>query len=157
MLTPRLAADLPLEVCTGEALEVMAAADLCLTSSGTTTLEIAGGGVPFVLGYRVSPVLYMLGRLLISVEHIGLVNLVAGRTLVPEHVGVRSFAIPAARDLNRLWTDKEARDEQLRGLADVREKLGGKESYRKTAQAILGFLDGRSQVSATAAAGPDSR
>ena len=103
----------------GQPLEAMQAADLCLTSSGTTTLEIAASGTPFVLGYRVSPIVYFLGRMLISVEHIGLVNLVAGRRLVPEHVGARSFANGAARDLNSRSTQHRTRAPYAFGTEEV--------------------------------------
>lgn len=133
--------DLPLDVQVGRPLEVMEAADLVLTSSGTTTLEVAASLTPFVIGYRVSPVLYALGRLVLSVPHIGLVNLVAGEGLVPEHVGVRSFARPCARDLNRLWTDPVARRHQVEGLRRVRDLLDAEGSYARAASALLEFLD----------------
>lgn len=129
--------DLPATVEVGHPYEVMEASDLALTSSGTTTLEIAAHETPFVLGYRVSPVTYWLGRMLISVDHIGLVNLVAGRRLVPEHVGVLSFADAAANDLHRLWTDASARAEQIDGLRQVRERLETEGSYSRAADAII--------------------
>ena len=124
----------------GKPYEVMEASDLALTSSGTTTLEIAAHGTPFVLGYRVSPVMYALGRMLVSVPHIGLVNLVAQRSLVPEHVGVRSFANAAADDLQRLWTDPETREAQVTGLAEVRDKLASEGSYDRAAASIVDLL-----------------
>jgi lipid-A-disaccharide synthase len=135
--------DLPLDVLVGHPYAVMAAADLCLTSSGTTTLEIAAHGTPFVLGYRVSPLLYALGRALVSVDHIGLVNLVAGRRVVPEHVGVRSFASEAAKDLHRLWTDPVARDAQIDGLREVRARLVTQGSYERAADAVVDLLAAR--------------
>lgn len=127
-------------VLVGKPYEVMEASDLALTSSGTTTLEIAAHGTPFVLGYRVSPVMYALGRMLVSVPHIGLVNLVAQRSLVPEHVGVRSFAHAAADDLQRLWADPEAREAQITGLAEVRDKLASEGSYDRAAASIADLL-----------------
>jgi lipid-A-disaccharide synthase len=127
-------------VLVGKPYEVMEAADLALTSSGTTTLEIAAHGTPFVLGYRVSPVMYALGRILVSVPHIGLVNLVAERSLVPEHIGVRSFAHRAAEDLHRLWIDPETRQAQVAGLAEVRDKLESEGSYDRAATAIVSRL-----------------
>ena len=124
----------------GRPYEVMEASDLALTSSGTTTLELAAHLTPFVLGYRVSPLVYLMGRILVKVEHIGLVNLVAGRRLVPEHVGVRSFAAKAAADLDRLWTDEGHRGAQRRGLAAVRDALRAEGSYDCAADAVLDRL-----------------
>jgi len=127
----------------GRPYEVMAAADVALTSSGTTTLEIAAHGTPFVLGYKVSPILYAVGRMLVNVDHIGLVNLVAGESIVPEHVGVRSFAAAAARDVHRLWTDAEARAGQIAELEAVRDRLETEGSYARAADAIATLLDSR--------------
>ncbi len=135
--------DLSPEVLVARPYEVMASADIALASSGTTTLEMAAHLVPFVIGYRVSPVLYALGRLLISVPHIGLVNLVAGRGLVPEHVGVRSFAAAAARDLHRLLSDPSAREAQVEGLRAVRARLDRPGSYDRAAEAIVPLIAGR--------------
>jgi lipid-A-disaccharide synthase len=120
--------------------EVMAAMDLGLSTSGTTTLEIAAAGKPFVLAYRVSPLTYGLGRLLISVKHIGLVNLVLDRALIPEHIGVRSIAERCAKDLHRLWTDPKAFEEQVKGLAEVRTRLDTRGSYLRAAEHVYGFL-----------------
>lgn len=140
-ITPHLPPRLPVELVVDRAREVMAASDVCLTSSGTTTLEIAGMGVPFVLGYRVSAPVYALGRALISVPHIGLVNLIADRRLVPEHVGVRNFGAAAARDLHELCTDPGARAAQQEGLAEVRRRLAADESsYVRAAREIASFL-----------------
>ena len=124
----------------GRSQAVMAAADACMTSSGTTTLEIAGRLTPFVIGYRVSPVFYGIGRAVVSVSHIGLVNLVAGREVVPEFVHFRSFAGPLSEALGRLLLDPEVRREQVAGLEEVREKLGGEGSYERAAEAIRRFL-----------------
>jgi lipid-A-disaccharide synthase len=137
------APDVPIEVVDGRALDVMRASDLCMTTSGSTTLEIAAVGRPFVLAYRPSLPLYWIGRRVVRVPHIGLVNLVAGRGVVPEHVHWRSRAAAIARDLNRLWVDEGARREQLDALAEVRAKLETRGAYRRAAEAIAGFLTER--------------
>lgn len=128
------------EVVTGDAPSVMEAADVACTTSGTTTLELTGRGVPFVLAYRVSAIIWLIGKFLIRVPFIGLVNLVAKREVVPEHVGVRSGHVDLARDLGRLITDADRRDEMLKGLKEVRESLDQKGSYTRTASEISQFL-----------------
>jgi lipid-A-disaccharide synthase len=144
------APDLPLEIVDGHALDVMRASDLCVTTSGSTTLEIAAVGRPFVLSYRPSLPLYAIARRILRVPHIGLVNLVAGRTIVPERVHWRGQAEPIARDLNRLWTDLAARRAQLDGLAEVRARLETKGAYTKAAQAIAAWLAERRAAAITA-------
>jgi lipid-A-disaccharide synthase len=142
--------DLPIDLVDGHALDVMRAADLCVTTSGSTTLEIVAVGRPFVLTYRPSLPLYAIARRILRVPHIGLVNLVAGRSLVPEHVHWRSQAAPIARDLNRLWTDLPSRRAQLDGLAEVRAKLHTSGAYAKAAAAIAGWLGEKAARARTA-------
>jgi lipid-A-disaccharide synthase len=131
---------LALDLVDGHAIDVMRASDLCVTTSGSTTLEIAAVGRPFVIAYRPSLPLYAIARRIIRVPHIGLVNLVAGRPVVPEHVHWRSRAEPIARDLNRLWTDEPLRRAQLDGLAEVRAKLETPGAYAKAAEAIAEWM-----------------
>lgn len=64
--------------------EVMRAADLLITASGTATLEAGLLGTPMIIVYRVSPITWWMGRLLVDVPSIGMINLVAGRRVVPE-------------------------------------------------------------------------
>ncbi|MDA2911808.1 lipid-A-disaccharide synthase, partial [Nitrospiraceae bacterium AH_259_D15_M11_P09] len=64
--------------------EIMALSDLLLVASGTATLQAAVIGTPMVITYRASWLTYWLARMLIKVKHIGLVNIVAGRGIVPE-------------------------------------------------------------------------
>ena len=97
--------------------------------------------MPFVLAYRPSPPLYWIGRRVLRVPHIGLVNLVAGRAVVPEHVHWTSRAGAIARDLHRLWVDEGARAAQVAALAEVRGRLGGVGAYANAAEAILAWLD----------------
>jgi lipid-A-disaccharide synthase len=125
---------------TGRAPDVMDAADVCLTTSGTTTLEIAASLKPFVIGYRVSPLFYAVARSVVRVDHIGLVNLVAGRAIVPEHVGFRPLARGLADDLVRLLTDDAARAAQVKGIAEARAKLDVRGAYAKAADEIAAFV-----------------
>lgn len=137
----RLFEGLDYAVVTGEAPAVMEAADVACTTSGTTTLELTGRGVPFILAYRVSAIMWILGRLLIRVPFIGLVNLVAGREVVPEHIGVASGHNALAADIAELIRDKKKRDSMLKDLSDVRDLLDQEGSYRRTAEEIHSFLE----------------
>ncbi len=70
----------------GGAETVFAAADVGLCKSGTTTLEAALAGMPMVIGYRLHALTYAVARRAVRVPHVGLVNLIAGRTVVPEYL-----------------------------------------------------------------------
>jgi lipid-A-disaccharide synthase len=72
-------------IITEDAYSIIAASELALVASGTATLETALLGCPMVIAYKMSPLTYALGRLLIrGVDFIGMPNLLAGRRIVPE-------------------------------------------------------------------------
>ncbi len=96
-----------------------------LTKSGTITLELALAGVPMVVGYRMGRVEWAIGRRLVRVPSIVLVNLVAEAPVVPEFLQDRLTAEQAAEALEGLLREEApARREMLRGFGIVRERLG---------------------------------
>jgi hypothetical protein len=70
-------------VIEGETYDAIAASDAAVVTSGTATLETALMGTPMVIIYKLSSLTYWIGRALVHVKHIGLVNLVAGKTIAP--------------------------------------------------------------------------
>jgi lipid-A-disaccharide synthase len=104
---------------------VLRAADAALCKSGTTTLEAAVAECPMAIAYRTSAWTYAIARRAVQIPHIGLVNVVAEREVAPEFVQheLRPSEVAAVlADL--LQPGSERRAEQLRGLADVRARLG---------------------------------
>lgn len=121
----------------GDADTVLASADVALTASGTATVQTALHDTPMVIAYRVSPLSYHLLRRLVSVDAIGMVNLIAGRRIVPELVQDEFTPDAVAREAVSMLTDR-ARAASIRAeLAHVREKLGGPGASRRAAGAIL--------------------
>ncbi|HWP65335.1 MAG TPA: lipid-A-disaccharide synthase [Candidatus Limnocylindria bacterium] len=116
----------PVHVIDHHAYDVIGAADVALVKSGTATLECALLGCPMVIAYRLSPVTAALGRLLVrGVDHIGLPNIVAGRSVVPELI---QGEVSGARLADAAWpllADPARRAEVRAGLREVRERLGG--------------------------------
>jgi len=109
----------------GDSRLVMAAADACLAKSGTTTLEGALAGVPMAVAYRMHPATFALARRLVTVRWVSLVNLVAGREVVPERLQERMTpdALAAAMD-PLLQPGHPVREAQLAAFTEVRSKLG---------------------------------
>lgn len=104
----------------------LAAADVALCKSGTTTLEAALADTPMVIAYRVHPLSYALARMLARVRWIGLVNLIAGREVAPEFIQRRARADLLAEALLRLLEGGGGeRARQLDGLREVRTRIGG--------------------------------
>ncbi len=134
---------IPVERCpypqvSGGAFTVLRAADAGLCKSGTTTLEAAVCATPFVITYRTSALSYAIGRWLVKVPYIGLVNWVAGRKLVPEFVqDAFQPAVVAAALVPLFDTRSRERSEMLTGLLEVRARLGTPGASRRVAEMAL--------------------
>ncbi len=128
----------PIRIVRDQSSEVMAASDLLLVKSGTSTLQAAVIGTPMILFYRApSRVTYLLARLLIRVPWIGLANLVAGETIVPELIQDEATGERLAGEIERLLGDRTAYDRMKASLSKVREALGGPGASERAADVIL--------------------
>jgi len=137
--------DSPIRVIEGESWDAMAYADLALAASGTVTVEAALLGTPMVTFYKVTPVSWMAGKFLVNVPFYSMVNLIAGRSVVPELMQRQMSGESLAREANRLLSNSAAREEMKAGLAAVREKLsqGGLAAPARAAALIDGILEGQ--------------
>ena len=127
----------PVTVVKEQASEVMAVSDLVLVASGTATLQAAVVGTPMVLLYRTTPITYRLARLLIRVKWIGLVNLVAGRSVVTELIQSDATGPRLYEEALRILEDRSAYDEMKRSLSKVRADLGEPGASTRAAEAVL--------------------
>jgi len=100
------------------------ASDLVWTASGTATLETALLRKPMIIVYRLSWLTYCLARLLVRVDHIGMVNLIAGERLVPELVQADLTAQRLIEESRTLLDNQPARSQIIEKLSELREKLG---------------------------------
>jgi len=124
--------------------DAYAAAGAALTKSGTSTLELALAGVPMAVTYRVNPVTAVLARRLIRVPHVAMVNLLAGRELVPELLQERCRPEELAATALALLRDPAAAAAQRAGFAQVLASLrppGGLLPSDAAALEVLGVLD----------------
>jgi lipid-A-disaccharide synthase len=133
----RHAAGVPIRIVDNRTDDVLAASDVALTASGTATIQAALHDTPMVIVYRLSPLTYMLGRPLVRLDTFGMVNLIAGETIVPELIqnaftpeAVAQEAVAILMDWNRAARMRE-------GLARVRARLGEPGASRRAAEAIL--------------------
>jgi lipid-A-disaccharide synthase len=116
---------------------VLSAADAAVTASGTATVQTALHGRPMVIVYRLSPVTYAIGRSFVRVPHVGMVNLVAGRSVVPELIQSDCTAAAVAREITSLLTDRARTAVMREDLAQVRAVLGGAGATSRAAAAVL--------------------
>jgi lipid-A-disaccharide synthase len=129
-------------VATDPVGKVYRACRLVIAVSGTVTLEAAIWGTPTVIIYKLSPLSYWLGRALVRVEHIGLVNLIAGRRVVPELIQQAASPENIARVVMDLLEDGGRLEEIRSGLAEARAILGKSGASRKVAEIALNMLEG---------------
>jgi lipid-A-disaccharide synthase len=120
---------------------LVAAADLALVKSGTATIECAMLGTPFIAMYKTGALNYQIARRLIRTEHIAMVNLVAGKTVVPEFIQHDATPQNLARAAQLLLTDEGHRAKMIEELAEVRDKLGPAGGAGQAADIIIEWLE----------------
>jgi lipid-A-disaccharide synthase len=132
---------IPIALVKEQATEMMALSDLVLVASGTATLQAAVVGTPMVLFYRTTPLTFWCAnvviRFVIRVKWIGLVNLVAGRTIVPELIQSAATGQRLYEEALRLLEDRPTYNEMKRDLAKVRAALGEPGASARAAEAVL--------------------
>ena len=136
-----------LEIHAGPVDSIFKTCDLIVAASGTVTLEAAIAGVPMVIIYKVSPLSYRLGRILIRVEHIGLVNLINDEPLVTELVQDDASARNIADAVDDLISDPVKLNRLRERLFAIREKLGGPGASGRVADIALDLIRRNSEVS----------
>ncbi len=117
--------------------DLMKHADLLFVASGTATLESACFGSPMIIVYKVSPISWLLGKMLIKLKNIGLVNIVAGRQIVPELLQSEVTAARLAAEGVSLLGDKTLMEDTIKKLLMVKESLGKTGASKRAAEIIV--------------------
>ena len=113
---------------------------LAIVASGTVTLEAAICGTPMIITYVVSPLSYRLGRVLIRVEHIGLVNLIAKKRIAPELVQHQVTAEAVCASAWEIISNPDKYQQVCRELAVVRNRLGKQGASRNVADIACSLM-----------------
>jgi lipid-A-disaccharide synthase len=116
---------------------ILASADVALLASGTVTVQAALHGCPMVVVYRVGSLTYTIGKPLLRVDTYAMVNLVAGRKVVPELIQDAFTPEAAAAEALQVLVDPAHAAAVKRELADVRAKLGTRGASRRAAEAVI--------------------
>ena len=120
--------------------ELLATADVAIVSSGTATVEAALIGVPMVVVYRVAPFTAWVVRHLARTRLFAMVNVLAGKEIVPELIQDAFRPDSVVRETERLLDSAEARQEMRRELGRVREKLGPPGAIERAADIIAEMI-----------------
>ncbi len=155
--TPRLAeqiralleaqgAGVPIEVSDGGSHLLMQRATCAVIASGTATLEAAYYQLPYCLVYRVAPLTYQLGKRLVKIPYIGLVNILADRMIVREFIQDAAEPRAIAETLTEMLRSPEIRDHLREQLITTAAMLGGIGAHVKAAAAVSSWLDAPAKV-----------
>jgi len=122
------------KIISGHTYDVISCADLALVASGTATLETALLGVPMIIVYKISLLSYFIGRLFVHVKNIGLVNIIAGKTIVPELIQGDASGQRIAGEALAILTNEERKQEMIKELMAIRARLGESGAAIRAAQ-----------------------
>lgn len=121
----------------GESVKVLAASDLAVVASGTATLQTALLEVPMVVVYKLAPLTYHLGKHIIKVKHISLVNILSGREVVQELIQDRANPGGIVKELKKIITDTKYREDIIHYYRKVKEPFSGKNPSERAADIVI--------------------
>lgn len=130
----------PVNVVEGFNYDVMNLSDLLITASGTATLEGAILRKPMIIIYKVSFLSYWIGRALIQVDHIGLVNLLAGKEIAPELIQQDVHPQRIAEEAILILRDPTLSRKMTDAMDEVCQKLGEPGAAQRAARIVLSLL-----------------
>ena len=117
--------------------DLMHHADAAIVTSGTATLEAGWFCTPMVVVYKTSPLTYLIGRMLVDVPHIGLVNIVAGKGVVPEFIQHEMSVENLVRAVGKIIENDEYASAMRSELSVIKTKLGGPGASMRVAESII--------------------
>lgn len=124
----------------GNTYDLLAHAHAAVVTSGTATLETALFKVPQVVVYRAGRISYAIGKAVIKVKFISLVNLIAGKKVVQELIQDESNAVAIGDELGRMMTDNQYRSQMLAGYDQIIKLLDTGSASKNTAERMLAYL-----------------
>lgn len=128
------------KIVSGCTYDAVSCCDLAIVTSGTATLETGLLGVPMVIIYKVSLLSSLIGRMIINIKNIGLVNIIAGKTIVPELIQSDANGQRIAAEALAILLNETKRIEIIEQLTAVRARLGSPGAARRAAQIACNML-----------------
>ena len=126
-----------LESCT---YDIMKHSDLLIVASGTATLESALLETPLIIVYKVDPISYFIGKQLIKIDSIGLVNVIAEKKIVPEFIQYQFKKENLIPEMDDLLFNKNLIAKTIQDLKNIKQKLGQPGASKRTAQKVFEMI-----------------
>ena len=130
------ASGLEVKITEGNNYDLFSVADLALATSGTVTLEAALCGLGSVIVYKTNPVTYFIAKLVVNIPHIGLPNIVAAKSVLPELIQNDFTPAKVAQEALALL-ESECNAKMKEDLAYVKERLGKPGAVGRVAELVL--------------------
>jgi lipid-A-disaccharide synthase len=130
-----------ISISKGSIYHTLTACDLALVASGTATVETAILGVPMVLVYRASALTFWVGKRVIKVPFLGLVNLVAGEQVIPELIQDDLTPDRLAHEALKILEGGQKKENMIEKLGMVKERLGRGGASERTAKIALEMMN----------------
>ncbi|HET6461375.1 MAG TPA: lipid-A-disaccharide synthase [Syntrophales bacterium] len=124
-----------------EVYDVIACADIAMVASGTATLETALMETPMIIVYKVSAPSYYVGKMVIRVDHIGLVNIIAGKKVVPELIQFDATPEKMAASVIHILSSRERMENIKAELSKIRNMLGSHGAAEKVARLAYDMIN----------------
>ncbi|MEQ8518705.1 MAG: lipid-A-disaccharide synthase [Cytophagales bacterium] len=129
-----------IKVVIDETYDLLSHASAALVTSGTATLETALFNVPQLVGYKLNIFSFWIGKMVVKVPYISLVNLIVGREVVKELLQDDFHPNIIRDELHALLNDAEYKNNQLKGYAEMKTILGSPGASDKTAKLMVNYL-----------------
>ena len=112
-----------------------------IIKSGTSTLEAGYFSLPMVIIYKTSPLTYLIGKQLVKLDRIGMVNILLNEIVVPELIQNDAGGENIIKEASNILSDKQIYEDIKLRLGEVKNKLGGEGASEKAARSILEILN----------------
>ena len=132
---------LDLKIIRNETYDVIGSSDAVMVASGTATLETALLETPMIIVYKVSELTYQIGKRFVYIDQIGLVNIIAGKPIVPEFIQGEADPRAMAGSLMTILTDQGIKEEMIAELHKIRAVLGEPGAAKRAAEIAAQILE----------------
>ena len=137
----------PVRLIPSEVYDVIGCTDIAMVASGTATLETALMETPMIIIYKVSALSYYVGRMVINIDHIGLVNIIAGKTVVPELIQFEASPEKIAAAVMEILATKERMEGIKAELKKIRDMLGSHGAAERVARLAYDMINTKKIIS----------
>ncbi len=131
----------------GKSLKTLFVSDAAVIASGTASLQAALLGVPMVVIYKLFPLTYWIGKLIVKVKHISLVNILAGKQVVRELLQSEASPDNIISEIRKIMQDTEYTEDMLQNCALVKEMFAGRHASEQVAEMVAEMAEWETQIS----------